>query len=100
MTDTDPADRLDNDKGCAYDYLRRWLRERCLSPTASHAGVSNPARLGVTVGRSRAPDPTARLAGRPGLHRRCERGAEDFPAFTAIACALLRRRRFTKRGVL
>ncbi|MFF9573553.1 hypothetical protein ACF1E8_40655, partial [Streptomyces sp. NPDC014685] len=44
----------------------------------------------------RAADPTAWLAGCRRLHRRYERKAEHFLAFTSIACTLICYRRLTK----
>ncbi|MEU6541648.1 hypothetical protein ABZ862_38275, partial [Streptomyces sp. NPDC047000] len=44
----------------------------------------------------RAADPTAWLAGCRRLHRRYEREADHFLAFTSIACTLICYRRLTK----
>ncbi|MFD6327518.1 hypothetical protein ACFWOL_32925, partial [Streptomyces sp. NPDC058442] len=44
----------------------------------------------------RAADPTAWLAGCRRLHRRYERKADHFLAFTSIACTLICYRRLTK----
>ena len=86
--------KLHADKGYDYDHLRRWLRGAA-SRTASPARASSPPqRLGRhrwTIERT-----MAWLAGCRRLHRRYERKAEHFLAFTSIACTLICYRRLTK----
>ncbi|MFJ6493589.1 IS5 family transposase [Streptomyces californicus] len=87
-------DKLHADKGYDYSYLRRWLRERGITHRIAHKGVESSHRLGRhrwTVERT-----MAWLAGCRRLHRRYERKADHFLAFTSIACTLIWYRRLTK----
>lgn len=87
-------DKLHADKGYDYDHLRRWLRQRGITPRIARKGVESSQRLG----RHRWPveRTMAWLAGCRRLHRRYERKADHFLAFTAIACTLICYRRLTK----
>ncbi|MCE7078729.1 IS5 family transposase [Streptomyces sp. ST2-7A] len=86
--------KLHADKGYDYDHLRRWLRSRGITPRIARRGTDSSARLGRhrwTVER------TIAWFGRyRRLHRRYERKAERFLAFTAIACTLICYNRLTK----
>jgi transposase len=87
-------DKLHADKGYDYSHLRRWLRERGISHRIARKGVETSQRLGRhrwTIERT-----MAWLAGCRRLHRRYERKAEHFLAFTSIACTLICYRRLTK----
>ncbi|MFF4139675.1 transposase, partial [Streptomyces mirabilis] len=90
--------KLHADKGYDYDHVRRWLRKRGITHRITHRiarkGIESSTRLGRhrwTIERT-----MARLAGCRRLHRRYERKAEHFLAFTAIACTLICYRRLTK----
>ncbi|GGS26084.1 IS5 family transposase [Streptomyces humidus] len=77
--------KLHADKGYDYNHLRRWL---------SSGGIETSQRLGRhrwTIERT-----MAWLAGCRRLHRRYERKADHFLAFTSIACTLICYRRLTK----
>lgn len=79
--------KLYADKGYDYAHLRRWLRERGITHRIARKGVESSQRLGRhrwTVERT-----MAWLAGCPRLHRRHERKADHFLAFTSIACTLI-----------
>ncbi|GGK83945.1 hypothetical protein GCM10010094_51380 [Streptomyces flaveus] len=79
--------KLYADKGYDYAYLRRWLRERGITHRIARKGVESSQRLGRhrwTVERT-----MAWLAGCRRLHRRYERKADHFLAFTSIACTLI-----------
>ena len=87
-------DKLHADKGYDYDHLRRWLRQRGITPRIARRGVESSAHLGKhrwTVERT-----MAWLSGTRRLHRRYERRADHFLAFTSIACTLICYRRLTK----
>jgi transposase len=86
--------KLHADKGYDYDYLRRWLRQRGITPRIAHKGVESSRRLG----RHRWPVERTMswLAGCRRLHRRYERKADHFLAFSSIACTLICYRRLTK----
>jgi transposase len=86
--------KLHADKGYDYAHLRRWLRERGITHRIARKGVESSQRLGRhrwTVERT-----MAWLAGCRRLHRRYERKADHFLAFTSIACTLICYRRLTK----
>ncbi|SEG91983.1 Transposase DDE domain-containing protein [Thermomonospora echinospora] len=86
--------KLHGDKGYDYDHLRRWLRTRNITPRIARKGIESSARLGRhrwVIERT-----IAWLAGCRRLHRRYERKADHFLAFTAIAAALVCYRRLTK----
>ena len=86
--------RLHADKGYDYDHLRRWLRARNIVPRIARRGVESSQHLGRhrwVVERS-----MSWLSGCRRLHRRYERKAEHFLAFTAIATSLINYRRLTK----
>lgn len=85
---------LHGDKGYDYHHLRRWLRDRRITPRSARKGTDSSQRLGRhrwTIERTRA-----WLAGCRRLHRRYERKASHFLAFTSIACTLICYRRLTK----
>lgn len=86
--------KLHGDQGYDYPYLRRWLRQRSIIPRIARRGVENSQRLGQhrwVVERT-----MSWLGGCRRLHRRYERKAEHFLAFTAIATSLINHRRLTK----
>jgi transposase len=86
--------KLHADKGYDYDHLRRWLRARGIRHRIARKGIESSTRLGRhrwTVERT-----MSWLGGCRRLHRRYERKAEHFLAFTAIACSLICYRRLTK----
>ncbi|WP_413100083.1 IS5 family transposase [Streptomyces sp. Inha503] len=86
--------KLHADKGYDYDHLRRWLRTRNITPRIARKGVEDSRRLGRhrwTIERT-----MSWLAGCRRLHRRYERKADHFLAFTSIACTLICYRRLTK----
>ncbi|WTX01140.1 IS5 family transposase (plasmid) [Streptomycetaceae bacterium NBC_01309] len=86
--------KLHADKGYDYRHLRRWLSKRGIRHRIARKGVESSARLGRhrwTIERT-----MSWLAGCRRLHRRYERKAEHFLAFTAIACTLICYRRLTK----
>lgn len=79
--------KLHADKGYDYDHLRRWLRSRGIRHRIARRGVESSTRLGRhrwTIERT-----MSWLGGCRRLHRRYERKAEHFLAFTAIACTLI-----------
>ncbi len=83
--------KLHADKGYDYDHLRRWLRSRGIRNRIARRGVKSFTRLGRhrwTIERT-----MSWLGGCRRLHRRYERKAEHFLAFTAIACTLICYRR-------
>ncbi len=74
--------KLHADKGYDYSYLRRWLSQRGIRHRIARKGVETSQRLGRhrwTIERT-----MAWLAGCRRLHRRYERKAEHFLAFTSI----------------
>ncbi|MFF1716276.1 IS5 family transposase [Streptomyces sp. NPDC058268] len=86
--------KLHGDKGYDYAHLRRWLRERGITPRIARRGTDTSQRLGRhrwVVERT-----MSWLAGCRRLHRRYERKPEHFLAFTAIATSLINYRRLTK----
>ncbi|MDQ0989438.1 transposase [Streptomyces sp. V3I7] len=86
-------DKLHGDKGYDYNHLRRWLRGRNIVPRIARRGTDSSQRLGRhrwVVERS-----MSWLSGCRRLHRRYERRAEHFLAFTAIATSLINYRRLT-----
>jgi transposase len=86
--------KLHADKGYDYDRLRRWLRGRGIRHRIARKGIESSTRLGRhrwTIERT-----MSWLAGCRRLHRRYERKAEHFLAFTSIACTLICYRRLTK----
>ena len=87
-------DELHADKGYDHAYLRRWLSGRGIRHCIARKGIETSQRLGRhrwTVERT-----MSWLAGCRRLHRRYERKADHFPAFTSIACTLICYRRLTK----
>ncbi|GHD36369.1 IS5 family transposase [Streptomyces galbus] len=71
------------DIGYDYDHLRRWLRKRGIRHRVARKGVESSERLGR---HRRVVERTVYWrAGCHRLHRRYERKAEHFLAFTAIA---------------
>ena len=86
--------KLHADKGYDYDHLRRWLRKRGILHRIARKGIESSTRLGRhrwTIERT-----MSWLAGCRRLHRRYDRKAEHFLAFTAIACTLICYRRLAK----
>ncbi|GAA2415355.1 hypothetical protein GCM10010255_61900 [Streptomyces coeruleofuscus] len=85
--------KLHADKGYDYHHLRRWLRQRGITPRIARKGIASSERLG----RHRwAVERTASwLAGCRRLHRRYERKAEHFLGFVGLAAALIGYRRLT-----
>ncbi|MEU0930938.1 IS5 family transposase [Streptomyces malaysiensis] len=86
--------KLHGDKGYDYDHLRRWLRQRGIRHPIARKGIESSKRLGRhrwTIERT-----MSWLAGCRRLHRRYERKAVHFLAFTSIACTLICYRRLTK----
>jgi transposase len=86
--------KLHADKGCDYDHLRMWLRSRRITPRIARKGVESSTRLGRhrwTVERT-----VSWLGGFRRLHRRYERKAEHFLAFTGIAVAVICSRRLAE----
>ncbi|MGA5364236.1 IS5 family transposase [Streptomyces purpurascens] len=85
--------KLHADKGYDYDHLRRWLRSRGIRHRIARRGVESSNRLGRhrwTIERT-----VSWLGGCRRLHRRYERKAGHFLAFTAIACSLICYRRLS-----
>lgn len=83
--------QLHADKGYDYDHLRRWLRGRGITHHIARKGIETSKRLGRhrrTIERT-----MSWLVGCHRLHRRYERKAEHFLAFTSIACTLICYRR-------
>ncbi|MEU5702874.1 IS5 family transposase [Streptomyces aurantiacus] len=79
------------DKGYDYAHLWKWLRERGIRHRIARKGIESSKRLGRhrwVIERT-----MAWLAGYRRLHRRYERKAEHFLAFTSIACTLICYRR-------
>ncbi|MEU2619659.1 IS5 family transposase [Streptomyces sp. NPDC007157] len=86
--------KLHADKGYDYDHLRRWLRERGITPRIARRGIDTSQRLGRhrwVVERT-----MSWLAGCRRLYRRYERKPEHFLAFTAIVTNLINYPRLTK----
>ncbi|MGW5852731.1 transposase, partial [Streptomyces sp. NPDC055254] len=86
--------KLHADKAYDYAHLRRWLRGRGITHRIARRGIESSQRLGRhrwTIERT-----MAWLAGCRRLHRRYERKAEHFLAFTSIACTLICYRRLAK----
>ncbi|MBB4931321.1 transposase [Lipingzhangella halophila] len=82
------------DKGYDYDHLRRWLRKRRITHRIARKGIETSQRLGRhrwTIERT-----MAWLAGYRRPHRRYERTATHFLAFTSIARTLICYRQLTK----
>ncbi|MFI8370963.1 IS5 family transposase [Streptomyces sp. NPDC085466] len=86
--------KLHADKGYDYRHLRQWLSGRGIRHRIARKGIESSTRLGRhrwTIERT-----MSWLGGCRRLHRRYERKAEHFLAFTAIACTLICYRRLTK----
>ncbi|RSS85676.1 IS5 family transposase [Streptomyces sp. WAC02707] len=86
--------KLHADKGYDYRYLRQWLSGRGIRHRIARKGIDSSTRLGRhrwTIERT-----MSWLGGCRRLHRRYERKAEHFLAFTAIAYTLICYRRLTK----
>ena len=84
--------KLHADKG--YDYLRKWLRTRNITPRIARRGIDSSSRLGRhrwTVERT-----VSWLGSFRRLHRRYERKPEHFLAFAGIAAALICCRRLAR----
>ncbi|SEF03827.1 Transposase DDE domain-containing protein [Streptomyces sp. 3213] len=84
--------KLYADKG--YDHLRGWLRQPGIRHRIARKGIESSTWLGRhrwTIERT-----MSWLGGCRRLHRRYERKAEHFLAFTAIACNLICYRRLAK----
>ncbi|MFJ5851031.1 IS5 family transposase [Streptomyces sp. NPDC092903] len=83
--------RLHADKGYDYRHLRQWLSGRGIWHRIARKGIETSQRLGRhrwTIERT-----MSWLAGCRRLHRRYERKADHFLAFTSIACTLICYRR-------
>ncbi|MFA3842277.1 IS5 family transposase [Streptomyces aureus] len=79
--------KLHADKAYGNRHLRQWLRLRHITPRIARKGVETSQKLGRhrwTIERT-----MAWLAGCRLLHRRYERQAFHFLAFTSIACTLI-----------
>ena len=86
--------KLRADKGYDYDHLRQWLRGRGIRHRIARKGIGPSTRLGR---HHRAIERTMSwLAGCRRLHRRYERKAVHFLAFTSIVRTLICCRRLTK----
>jgi transposase len=86
--------KLHGDKGYDYAHLRQWLTSRRIAHRLARRGIESSTHLGRhrwVVERS-----VAWLAGCRRLHRRYERKAEHFLAFTSIACTLICYRKLAK----
>ncbi|WP_162231696.1 IS5 family transposase [Allosalinactinospora lopnorensis] len=86
--------KLHGDKGYDYDHLRRWLRTRRITHRIARKGIETSQRLGRhrwTIERT-----FAWMVGYRRLHRRYERKAAHFLAFTSLTCTLICYRRLTK----
>lgn len=86
--------KLHADKAYDYAHLRRWLRGRGITPRIARRGIDSserPGRHRWVVERT-----ISWLSGFRRLHRRYERRADHFLAFTGIAAALICYRRLTK----
>jgi transposase len=86
-------DKLHADKAYDYAHLRRWLHGRRITPRIARRGIDTSARLGRhrwVIERT-----MSWLGGFRRLHRRYERRAEHFLAFTGIAAAMICYRRLT-----
>ncbi len=86
--------KLHADKGYDYPLMRRWLRGRGITHGIARKGIESSQRLRRhrwTIERT-----MSWLAGCRRLHRRYERKADHFLAFTRIACTLICYRRLTK----
>ncbi|GAB3949698.1 hypothetical protein GCM10028832_02130 [Streptomyces sparsus] len=86
--------KLHTDKGYDFSHLRRWIHERGITHRIARKGVETSQRLGRhrwTIERT-----MAWLAGFRRLHRRSERNADHFPAFTSIDSTLICYHRLTK----
>lgn len=91
---TSNGGKLHGAKGYDCIHLRRWLRGRGIAPRIARKGRESGQRLGRhrwTIERT-----MAWLAGCRRLHRRYERKASHFLAFTSIACTLISLRRLTR----
>jgi transposase len=86
--------KLHADKGYDYRHLRQWLRSQGIVHRIARRGIESSTHLGRhrwVVERT-----MSWLAGCRRLHRRYERKADHFLAFTSIACTLICYRRLTK----
>ncbi|MFD5013667.1 IS5 family transposase [Streptomyces chartreusis] len=89
--------KLHDDKGHDYRHLRQWLSQRGIQHRITRKGRRDLTRLGRhrwTIERT-----MARLAGCRRLHRRYERKAEPFLAFTSLACTLICYRRLKTTSI-
>ena len=86
--------KLHADKGYDYAHLRRWLSARGIRHRIARRGRDSSQRLGRH--RGLVERTVSRLAGCRRLHRRYERKAEHFLAFTSITGTLICPRRFTR----
>ncbi|WP_369779871.1 IS5 family transposase [Streptomyces sp. R33] len=86
--------KLHADEGYDHDHLRRWLRKRGIRHRIARKGIESSQRLGRhrwVVERT-----VSWLARCRRLHRRYERKAEHFLAFSGIAAALICHRRLVR----
>ncbi|WP_306313002.1 IS5 family transposase [Streptomyces hydrogenans] len=87
-------EKLHADQGHDYPHLRRWWRGRGITHRIARKGIEGSQPLGRhrwTIERT-----MAWLAGCRRIHRRYERKADHFLAFTSIACTLVRYRRLAE----
>ncbi|QXE39525.1 IS5 family transposase [Streptomyces sp. GMY02] len=87
-------EKLHADKGYDYSHLRQWLRQRGIQQRTARKGIESsqrPGRHRWTVERT-----MTWRAGCRRLHRRYERKADHFLAFTSIACTRICYRRLSK----
>jgi transposase len=78
--------KLRADKGYDYDELRRWLRERGITPKIARRGIESSERLGRH--RWKIERTIAWLTGYRRLTIRYERIARHYTAFATLAAAL------------
>ncbi|MEU0039939.1 IS5 family transposase [Streptomyces sp. NPDC006333] len=86
--------KLHADKGYDYRHLRQWLQSQGIVDRIARRGIESSTHLGRyrwVVERT-----MSWLAGYRRLHRRYERKADHFLAFTSIACTLICYRRLIR----
>jgi len=86
--------KLHADKGYGYNHLRRRLSSRSIRHRIARRGIESSAHLGRhlwTIERT-----MSWLAGCRRPHRRYQRKADHFFAFTSIACTVICHRRLAK----
>ena len=78
--------KLRADKGCDYDRLRAWLRERGITPKIARRGIESSERLGRY--RWKIERTIAWFTGYRLLTIRYERIARNYTAFLTLAATL------------